>query len=626
MLLRFGDCELHPGRFELRRKGERVAVEPKVLELILYLVRHRSRAVARSELLDAVWRDVKVGEDAITRAVGEARRAIGDDAREIIVTVRSHGFRFDAPVVEIPVEAPAAMLGDPLVGREVPLAAIGAQLAGAVAGRAAFTWIQGVAGIGKTRLLEEVAARARSQQVDVHLARCHETVVGTPFRPWLTILDAIARGGGADAEPARAACAALAERGADRAYDLVARALFALGRARPRVLAFDDLQWADEGTVDLLRFVAREAREAPLFVIGTLCDTVHADDARSRAMGRLLGEYGGVHLELRGLSRDETRQLIKARKGVEPPEPLCAAVHERTGGCPLFIQQVLETEWAARALEDEARTVATSIDMRQRMLESAVRHLEGVSAEARDTLAWAAVLGKSFTFALLARITALGPDVLLDRLEEARRARVVARVDEGDYRFVHPMVADALYARLSASERAARHRSVALALEAHYGPALEQHAAQIARHFVRAAPTGTAREALDYCMRAARYALGTGDPRRSVKHWVRAIRVLDFIPASETTRFDLLLDLSRAYVRGGEVDRARDALFDAAMLAQALGRADSLAETALELAELVPRDDPRRLALLTDARATVQRTGGARAETLVRRLEHASRS
>ena len=167
---------------------------------------------------------------------------------------------------------------------------------------------------------------------------------------------------------------------------------------------------------------------------------------------------------------------------------------------------------------------------------------------------------------------------------------------------------------------------MALALEAHYGPALELHAAQIARHFVHAAPTGTAREALDYSSRAARHASATGDWRGSVKHWARGLRVLDFIPASEAARLDVLLELSRAQMRAGDVEPARNALFDAAMLAQVLGRADALAEAALELADLVPRDDPQRLALLLEARVSVQRTGGPRAEALARRLEQASRS
>jgi predicted ATPase len=320
------------------------------------------------------------------------------------------------------------------------------------------------------------------------------------------------------------------------------------------------------------------------------------DDARSRATGRLLSEYGSVHLPLRGLSREETGRLVAALKGVEPAEAFRAAVHERTGGCPLFVQRLLETEWAERALKDEARSIATSIDMKRSLIESASRHLEGVSPATLDALAWGAVLGKSFGLALLARSADLAPEVLLDRLEEARRARLLRRADGGDYRFVHPLVADVLYEGLSASERAARHRSAALALEAHYGPALDLHAAQIARHFVRAVSTGTAREGLDYSSRAARHAFATGDPRASAKHWTRALGVLDFLPASETARLGALLGLARALVQARDVEGARSALFDAQVLARALGHDDSLAEAALLLAELAPRDDAQRKA------------------------------
>jgi len=89
--LRFGDCELREELFELQRKGQPVRVEPKVLQLIIYLLHHRARSVTRSELLGAIWADVKVGDASLTRAIVEARRAIGDEAQEMIVTVHLDG-------------------------------------------------------------------------------------------------------------------------------------------------------------------------------------------------------------------------------------------------------------------------------------------------------------------------------------------------------------------------------------------------------------------------------------------------------------------------------------------------------------------------------------------------------
>jgi DNA-binding winged helix-turn-helix (wHTH) protein len=579
----FADFELREELFELRRAGQRVPVEPKALQVLIHLVRNRTRAVTRDELLGVGWAGVRVESGSLTRAIVLARRALEDEAQQIIMTVRGHGFRFAAPVVEradSPSEEQAHTA--PPVGREAPLAALGAQLAGVRSGKSALAWISGIAGIGKTHLLDEVARLARAREMPVHLVRCHESPAQPSLRPWSLLLDAIAESGGPEAERAREAAARLSEPGPGMgAFGAVIRTLIALGRSRPRVLAFDDVHWADEVTLDLLRLVAREARDAGLFIVCTLRETSPTEDARSRALGSLLCEYEAGAIPLRGLSRDETARLIESVKRTAPPDALVSAIHERTAGCPLLILQILETDWARRAMDDEERTIATSIDMKRGLIDSVSRYLDGVSPACRDTLSWAAILGKTFGFALLASVTDRNADVLLDDLEEARRAHLVQPEGEGEYRFVHPLGVDVLEKRLSGSERAVRHAAVARALEVHYASALDLHAARIARHFVRAAPAGTAREAFQYSARAARHAAASGDLRAAAKHWTRAMRVLDLVPGSEPERLEALVALARTYTRSGDVTRARTALEDASMLARALGQPDALNDASL---------------------------------------------
>lgn len=100
MIYRFGEFELDDSSFELRRAGGPVALEPKALEVLLFLVRFRERSVSKAELLDAVWSDVIVGESTLTRIISLARRAVGDSATEQS-TIRTHarcGYRFVAAV------------------------------------------------------------------------------------------------------------------------------------------------------------------------------------------------------------------------------------------------------------------------------------------------------------------------------------------------------------------------------------------------------------------------------------------------------------------------------------------------------------------------------------------------
>jgi DNA-binding winged helix-turn-helix (wHTH) protein len=103
-MLTFDHFELDEQLYELRAAGKRVPVQPKALDLLTYLVRHRDRAVAKSELLEALWPEVDVGETALTQAILSVRKALGDDGdhQRFVATVRGRGYRFVARVEEHP--------------------------------------------------------------------------------------------------------------------------------------------------------------------------------------------------------------------------------------------------------------------------------------------------------------------------------------------------------------------------------------------------------------------------------------------------------------------------------------------------------------------------------------------
>jgi predicted ATPase/DNA-binding winged helix-turn-helix (wHTH) protein len=626
VLYRFGDCELHEELFELRRAGARVPIQPKVLSLLLFLVRERARAVDRRELFRAIWSDVKVSDDSIARAILEARRAIGDDKHEMITTVRGRGFRFAAEVTEAlraPVP-PVASHG--FVGRDACLATLRACLEQALAGRAGSAAIVGDAGLGKTRLAEELATVARARGAHVLFARIHRAPPSPPFWPWTQLVGALASGfGEVAADLVRKALALLATaRGGDfPTFEAVTLAFRAAAAQSPLVIVADDVHWADEGSLLLLGYFAREVRDARVLLVWTYRDTAVGDDARGRALAAALRESGSVPVPLGGLTREESARLVSELKGHEPSPQFAAALHERTGGSPLFIRQVLETEWAARALEDSARSFASSIDLQNGVRASIDRHLDGVSPECREVLVCAALLGKDLEFAALAAVTGLESKTLLDRLDEAARGRLVTKRKDGHYRFVLPLVADVLYQQLPASERAARHRAAAEALRLLYDSALDAHASRIAYHFFRAAPSGTAREAYAYSVRAARHEEVRGDARAAVKQWEQAAWSLDLVPVSDPARLDVQLALARARTLSADYDGARESFLDAAMLARALGKPEALAEAALEFSRLADASDARRSALLVEARGALETASGPRAPHLLQLLLHA---
>ncbi len=150
----FGDHELDEGLFQLRSAGRAVVIQPKVLSLLLYLVRNRERVVSKDEILDDVWRDAVVTDNSLARAVSLARRVIGDRDRKspVIVTVPRQGYRFQGSVVERAASsAPAEDVPTGYVGRASLLERLSIHLDAALAGRGGVLLLVGEAGIGKTR-------------------------------------------------------------------------------------------------------------------------------------------------------------------------------------------------------------------------------------------------------------------------------------------------------------------------------------------------------------------------------------------------------------------------------------------------------------------------------------------
>ncbi|MET0341442.1 MAG: winged helix-turn-helix domain-containing protein, partial [Polyangiales bacterium] len=185
----FGEFELDPERCELRRQGQRVAVQPKILKLLLHLVMHRHRCVSNDELLAVIWPNEKVSAASITSAMRGVRRALGDagTSQAIVRTVRGHGYQFAGEVAETATpperEPRAPRLDAAFVGRAGVLEVLDEAIAQLCAGRASAMLLIGEAGIGKTRTLTELSERAQRAGARVWFARCLEGDGAPPFWP-----------------------------------------------------------------------------------------------------------------------------------------------------------------------------------------------------------------------------------------------------------------------------------------------------------------------------------------------------------------------------------------------------------------------------------------------------------
>ncbi len=613
MISCFGDYELDDQQFELREDGVKVPVQPKVLDVLFHLVRARDRVVLKRELLDSVWPGVVVSEASISRVIMEARKAIGDDLHQVVVTVRGRGFRFTAAVTER--DRSAAPMGkdppiDPtFVGRAACLAAVEAKLDEALTGQGSTLWLSGEAGIGKSRTAEEIARRARLRGAATLFAHAHETPESPPQWIWTQLIRAYAtsRPDGA-ARGLLQQVAALTAGGPApggsaefKLFDAVARLMKEAAGLQPLVLVLDDLHWADAGSLRLLQFAVRELRQSSVLTVATYRDTGLKSDAIGRALGDLLRERGSVSIPLRGLSLDETEKFVEVATGSSPSPELARTLLERSGGNPLYLQQLLRTEWAERALTERAHELASSMDLQQGLIESICRHVDSMSEAARELLTVASVLGREFELSKLLVVLDLTQKDVFDRLDEAAQARVVVKGKDGSWRFSHALVRDVLYKKQSSAERVARHRSIGQRLLAHYGADADAHASELARHFTRALPAGDPAVAIDFSMRAARQDAAIGSHRSAAKHWQEALAAFGHVKGDEARRVGVLLELARSLSLAGQQAEAREAYLDAATLARTFGLASALAEAALGFAAIATDSPVQREAVLREA-------------------------
>ena len=183
---RFGAFELDPGLYALRRDGSDLDIQPKVLDLLLYLVARRDRVVPKEEILEALWRGIAATDDVLSRAIHAARQAVGDDGgqQSIIQTMRRRGFRFiaevdpsnsrqPAPTRATP-EARPTRQGPAFVGRECELRRLEEALDDANQNLGRIVFVSSEAGGGKTRLLEEFSSQASATHLPVYSGWCWE--------------------------------------------------------------------------------------------------------------------------------------------------------------------------------------------------------------------------------------------------------------------------------------------------------------------------------------------------------------------------------------------------------------------------------------------------------------------
>jgi DNA-binding NarL/FixJ family response regulator len=379
-----------------------------------------------------------------------------------------------------------------MVGRDRELARVTGLLEDALAGRGRLVLCTGEAGIGKTRLAEELAVAATARGVAVAWARAADRGGSPPYGLWRLVLaeTAVDSGSAADLWPAVFGTADLgAESSVAQRFALFAEVRGRLAQAASRsglVLVLDDLQWADEASAVLLVEVVRQLRGTRILVFATY------RDAPDGVLPRLSAEANTERMDLHGLPAEAVGDLLLAA-GLEASPDRARRVRAETGGNPFLVREL-------------ARTLAgpPGSSVPGRVLEATAYRLSQLSDEARDVLQAAAVTGNSFSAGVVAKMLDRSVLSLLAPLSECTAAGFLVAGDRpGDQRFSHALVSSAVVARLSTEEQRRLHTAAADAIEALYEGQVRLHLAEVARHRVEASLPGDRARAVAACEAAA---------------------------------------------------------------------------------------------------------------------------
>jgi DNA-binding SARP family transcriptional activator len=419
--------------------------------------------------------------------------------------------------IPLPPVIDAAGAGE-LVGRGDALAELERHWREASAGSPRVVALAGEPGIGKTRLAAELCRVAHSDGAAVLAGRCYEETL-VPYQPFVEALRHYVAGcppaeltvqvasrrrelaalvpdlaDGADATPRPAADP---EQERFRLFEAVTSLIAEAAAARPLILLVDDLHWADDATLLLLRHLARSFESSQLMVVVTFRATELDPGGDLVAALAELRRARVLHeLPLGGLSGDAVAALIAAQSGAAADEGFVRRVAERTDGNPFFIEELL------RHVDDPRAAELEQLGLPESVKDLLLRRLERLGEDCRRALATAAVVGVEFDMAVVGRVLGESEDSLLDLFESALSSHVLAEdaTTVGSYRFAHPLIRETIYGDLSATRRALMHRRIGEALEALHADSLAEHAGALAHHFHAA---GDAAKAYDYHEQAA---------------------------------------------------------------------------------------------------------------------------
>jgi DNA-binding CsgD family transcriptional regulator len=439
-----------------------------------------------------------------------------------------------------------------LVGRSAELAALQANIQRTVNEQGGVVLVSGEAGIGKSRLVAELQASARTLGFQLLTGQCFPTDRSCSYAPLIDLLGAflaplsptqIMASLGASARtlipllpeqvqhlPELASLPPLShldpEQDKRRLFAALAEVFLKQALSQSVLLVVEDIHWSDESTLEFLLFFARKAAASRIMVLLTY----RSDDVHQR-LRSLLAQLDRQRLRqeivLVQLTRANTATFLQSilQETDSLPVGMLDAFYDLTEGNPFFLEEVLKALIMAEELvkeEDGWHLMRSGTWRIPLSLQDAIDlRILRVSADARQILQLAAVAGRRFDFALLQQITQDGEAYLVEIMKELMAAQLVIEESVEQFTFRHALTRQAIYSGLLARERRTLHGTIAQTLERLHAAALDAYFADLSYHCAEAELWS---KTIEYASLAAEQAQAFSAPRAAVEQWTRVMQ------------------------------------------------------------------------------------------------------
>jgi class 3 adenylate cyclase/tetratricopeptide (TPR) repeat protein len=497
------------------------------------------------------------------------------------------------------------------VGRETELESLRRFLDETAGGLGRLVLLGGEAGVGKSRLSEEVAREARSRGFRVWRGHCSSTEGAPPYLPFVEVLrqyiaerpdDVLVDELGEEAPEIAKLVPELARRIAVRSdsvrlppeqeryrlLESIRSLVESLAKRRPMLLLVEDVHWMDDASALLMRHLAQTLSGAPAMILATAReDEIGPAHVISESIAEFsrLQAYG--HIQLTGLGSSEIEAMLSSLAAGPPPPELTQAIYRETEGNAFFVTELISHLHAERLLFDDAGNwrgdFATSQWNVPKSIRAVIqRRISSLDENVRKVLATAAVVGRQFSYEILDALAELDAEVLFEALDEGVRMGMVEQIERAatEFRFTHHLIQQTLYEDIPALRRQRSHLRVGEAMETASlgGPE------ELAYHFVQAGRMAQPQKTRGHLLAAGEKARTIAAWEEAADYFAQALALGDGFASDE--RAQLLWRLGEAQGGKGDWEGAVGNLRSAMDLFQELGDTENMAWIAYSLRRL----------------------------------------